>query len=243
MRVDFRTLKPTIFTTVKTYQTTLATYTGQTNNHLSSFSIQRTLQDNKDALRNAEKDLATMAQNNPLDLASASAEVKEREASLQKLQMGPDPLDLRTQQLSVQQRKDALLDAQEKLGDYTIRAPFAGILAKITIKKGDPATSGTIMATLITPQRTATVSLNEVDAAQLQVGQKATLTFDAIPDVSIAGEVAEIDALGTVSQGVVTYAVKILFDTQDIRVKPGMSTSAAIITNVHQMYCWFKIAR
>ena len=70
--------------------------------------------------------------------------------------------------------------------------------------------------------------------AKVKVGQKVTLTFDAIEDLSITGEVAEIDTLGTVSQGVVNYAVKIVFDTQDERVKSGMSVSAAIITDVKQ---------
>ena len=44
----------------------------------------------------------------------------------------------------------------------------------------------------------------------------------------------EIDTIGTVSQGVVTYNVKIGFDTQDERVKPGMSVSTDIITDVRQ---------
>ena len=61
-----------------------------------------------------------------------------------------------------------------------------------------------------------------------------TLAFDAVSDLSVTGEVAEFDTLGTVSQGVVTYNVKIIFDTQDDRVKPGMSVSAAIINDVKQ---------
>ena len=44
--------------------------------------------------------------------------------------------------------------------------------------------------------------------------------------------VAEIDTIGTVSQGVVTYNVKIGLDTQDERVKSGMSVSAVIVLNV-----------
>ena len=60
------------------------------------------------------------------------------------------------------------------------------------------------------------------------------LTFDAIEDLNITGEVGEIDAIGTVSQGVVTYNVKIVFDTQDDRVKPGMSVSAVVITDARQ---------
>lgn len=77
----------------------------------------------------------------------------------------------------------------------------------------------------------ATLSFNEVDAASIQVGQKATLTFDAVTDLNLTGEVVEVDALGTVNQGVVTYDVTIMFDTQDERIKPGMSVTASIITN------------
>ena len=61
-----------------------------------------------------------------------------------------------------------------------------------------------------------------------------TLTFDAVPDLTMTGKVAQIDSIGTVSQGVVNYNVKISFDTNDIRIKPGMSVNTAIITNVRQ---------
>ncbi|MEK7094002.1 MAG: HlyD family efflux transporter periplasmic adaptor subunit, partial [Patescibacteria group bacterium] len=81
-------------------------------------------------------------------------------------------------------------------------------------------------------QQFAEISLNEVDAAKIKVGQKATLTFDAIEDLSIAGQVAEVDAIGTVSQGVVTYNVKVAFDTQDDRVKGGMTANAAVIIDM-----------
>jgi hypothetical protein len=40
--------------------------------------------------------------------------------------------------------------------------------------------------------------------------------------------------MGTVSQGVVTYNITISFDAQEDSVKPGMSVSAAIITEAKQ---------
>jgi hypothetical protein len=55
------------------------------------------------------------------------------------------------------------------------------------------------------------------------LGQKATLAFDAIDDVIVEATVSEIDVLGTVAQGVVTYTVKIAFDSDDDRIKPGMT--------------------
>ena len=85
---------------------------------------------------------------------------------------------------------------------------------------------------LITKQQLATISLNEVDITKIKLGQKATLSFDAVEDLSLTGKVAEIDTLGTVTSGVVNYDVTIVFDTQDERIKPGMSVSVNIITDL-----------
>ncbi len=150
--------------------------------------------------------------------------LREKQQSLIKLQNGPDPLDIRSQELSVRQKEYAY-------ADYFIRAPFDGIIAKLNVKKGDSSSSGTAIATLITNQKIANISLNELDAAKIKLGDKATLSFDAVPDLSITGEVTEIDTIGTVTQGVVTYSVQITFDTQDERVKSGMSVSASIIND------------
>lgn len=141
-------------------------------------------------------------------------------------------LDVASQVLAVRQRANALADANEKLADYYIRAPFDGVVAKIVPQRGDAVSSGGSVATFITARKYAEVSLNEVDVAAVKTGEKAALTFDAIPDLSISGVVSSVDTIGTVTQGVVTYNVKIGFDTQDTRVKAGMSASAAIITDV-----------
>ena len=105
-------------------------------------------------------------------------------------------------------------------------------MATVPIRVGDQASPSTALGTLLTKAKIATVTLNEVDVSKVQVGQKATLTFDALPDLQIAGSVSQIDTLGTVSQGVVSYAVKVAFLTEDARVKPGMSVALSIITDV-----------
>jgi HlyD family secretion protein len=144
------------------------------------------------------------------------------------------PLDIRSQELTVAQRENSLADAKDALANYYVRAPFAGVIAKLSVKRGDPVSSGTVVATVITTQKIAEITLNEVDIAKVAVGQKATLTFDASPNLTITGLVSQIDSIGTVSQGVVTYKVGITFDTQDDSVKPGMSVSAAVITAAKQ---------
>jgi len=139
--------------------------------------------------------------------------------------------DLPAQENKVLQAEQTLSKTKENLANCYIYAPFDGIAAKVSVKLGDSISSGTAIATFITKQQIAEITLNEVDVAKIKLGQKATLTFDAVSDLTLTGEVTEIETLGTVSQGVVSYAVKITFDTQDERVKPGMSVSSAIITD------------
>ncbi len=203
----------TIPSLVSTHQSNLDSYTSKTNVHLLNlFSIKRTIQTSEETIVNSNRTIA------------------EKTESFVKLKAGVEALDIQSQELTIRQRENALLDAKEKLTDYFIRAPFGGVVAKINVKKGDPVSGSTVAAILITKQKIAEISLNEIDVAKVKTGQKATLTFDAIPDLTITGQVAEVDAVGTVSQGVVTYIIKIGFDTQDDRVKTAMSVSAAIVT-------------
>ncbi|MFA6526205.1 MAG: efflux RND transporter periplasmic adaptor subunit [Candidatus Buchananbacteria bacterium] len=203
-----------IFAQVKTYQSNLSTYISQTNGHLSSLlSLQTSIKDNLQTKLDAEKS------------------IEEKTISLSDLKEGVDSLDLRTQQLSLQAKVNALADAREKYADYIVTAPFDGVIASVTAKVGDEMTSGGAIATIITPQKIAELSLNEVDVAKVKVGQKATITFDALEDLSIAGQVVEVDSLGTISSGVASYTVKISFDEQDDRIKSGMTATANIIIN------------
>ena len=162
-------------------------------------------------------------------LLTSQTNIKDNKDSLEN-----NSLDIKSSELSVIQKENALQDAKDKLSDYFIRAPYAGTVANLDIKKSDSVNAGTIIATLITDKQLALISLNEVDVIKIKIEQKATFTFDAIPDLTISGTVTEIDPIGVVSQGVVTYDVKIGFDMQDERVKPSMSVSAVIITDMKQ---------
>lgn len=195
-----------------TQLTTLGGYTSTVNSNLSSLlGITNTIKTSKDAITNSDRT------------------IQENTESLAKLNEGADELDVQSAQITITQRQNALRDAREALSDYSITAPIDGVIATVDGKVGDNAASATALATIIAKQQIAEVSLNEVDVAKVKAGQKATLTFDAIENLSITGTVAEVGSLGTATQGVVNYTVKITFDTQDPRVKPGMSASVNII--------------
>jgi macrolide-specific efflux system membrane fusion protein len=130
---------------------------------------------------------------------------------------------------------------KKNYADRMVTAPIAGTVNAVNIKNGDDLSklsSGSsrqvpiIIGDLGTLK--AQIEINEVDIANVSIGQKATLTFSAIDGLSVTGKIEKMDSLGTLTSGVVSYNVTIGFDTLDPRIKPEMSVSAAIITNVEQ---------
>ena len=200
---------------IATHQATVKTDTGKMNSILSNLlGAQRAIESGRETIVKTDRS------------------IREKELSLADLKAGADELAIRAKKIAVQQKQDALSDARQKLVEYFIRAPFDAVAAKVNVKKGDSILSGAAIATVITKQKIAEITLNEVDVAKIRLGQKTTVTFDAVADLTIAGAVADIDTIGMVSQGVVSYNIKISFDTEDDRVKPGMSVSAAIVTDI-----------
>ncbi len=194
-------------------RTNIQSYITSLNNHLSALlQIQNALQADKQAIETAH-----------LSIAQTSA-------SLDQLEAGATELQIAQQELTVTQARNALSDAKENLDNDYVRAPFKGVVTNITAKVGQPA-SGTL-ATLISDTQIAQATFNEIDVVNVQVGQQATITFDALPDLTLTGKVSEVDALGTVSQGVVSYNVKVALDLPNPLVKSGMSDSLSIITQM-----------
>ena len=157
--------------------------------------------------------------------------VQQTEAALTQLQNGPTKLAIQTQQLAVIQAKNALLQARQNLDYDYIRAPFSGVITNMSAKVGQPVSRADILAILMGKEKIAKATLNEVDVKDVKIGQKAEITFDALPDTTLTGKVFQIDALGTVVQGVVSFVVYVTLDETDLSVKAGMTDNVSITTN------------
>ncbi len=142
-----------------------------------------------------------------------------------------DSYDKKIQKVTLAQKTNNLADAKENLTDYYIKAPFDGVVTGLSVEAGSSVSRSDTLASVITKEMYAKISLNEVDAVSVDSGDKVMLTFDAIDDLEIEGVVSKIDTIGTVEQGVVYYEVEISFEKGDTKLKPGMSVSAEIFTD------------
>jgi len=162
-------------------------------------------------------------------LALESAKVKQEQTKItNNNDSSADSLARKAQKISVEQQVARLADAKEKLADYSIRAPFDGVVTGLSVNPGDSISRDAILASVITKEMIAKISLNEVDAARVQNGNAVILTLDALSGESLPGVVSKIDTIGTVTQGVVYYNAEISFSDAPELLRPSMSVSAAI---------------
>lgn len=211
---------------------------------------------NNDLSVSNNKSVASLQQSkNSVD--SAELQIKQAKADYKALKKDDaatsDQKNISKEKIDI--AENGLLAAQKSyaatLADYnnqltngvkrTVTAPIDGTVSAINIKNGDDlsrlSSSSSNSAPIIIGDLAtlkAQVLVNEVDIPNVSVGQKVMMTFGAVDGLTIAGKVEKIDALGTISQGVVSYGVTIGFDTLDARIKPSMSVSAKIITQVKQ---------
>jgi len=136
--------------------------------------------------------------------------------------------DIQIAKAQLDNAEAALQSAQTTYDQSFLRAPFDGVVAAVNVSPGDVVDTTTVVATIMTVERVAKISLNEVDAASVKIGDPATITFSALPDVTATGTVEQIDSIGTVTSGVVSYNAKILIEVNNPDIKPGMSVSAKI---------------
>lgn len=133
-----------------------------------------------------------------------------------------------SQNISIQQAQSDLESKKAQLNGTSITSPFDGVIVTQTVKVGDSMQQGKVIATIMDlSQMQAVVTVDELDIAKVQIGQKANITLDALPGKEFTGKVTKINDIGAPSNGVTTYDVTVIIDKPD-QIKVGMTSNATI---------------
>ena len=127
--------------------------------------------------------------------------------------------------------KVELEKAMEKQEQLAIVAPCDGKVVSVDVEKGDSVSAGTKLMTLVESGAgmQLILEIDELDIPMVEAGQKATLSVDALPDITLTGVVQKIAPLGNTESSVTTYDVYIeLTGEVDSRVLGGMNVSGEI---------------
>jgi multidrug efflux pump subunit AcrA (membrane-fusion protein) len=143
------------------------------------------------------------------DVAIAEAKVAAAEKALSDVQDGPDPEVLAQAQARLASAKAGVDAAEAALSDCELRAPFDGVVAETRVRAGEWISPGQVVVSLadLKHLQVETTDLDEIDAAKVSQGAKATVTFDALPDVEVAGSVMRVAPRAAQGSGVNFTAV------------------------------------
>jgi HlyD family secretion protein len=164
-------------------------------------------------------------------LSVGYAQIAQAQAVLSQTLAAPSPLQIDRADLAIAQAETALAAAQLRLDHAELRAPFDGIVAIVNLKVGEPSSTGANppMVLIDTSEFHLDVTVDEVDIAQLRLGQPVSVTLDALPEVVLNGQVDRLAPTGHVAGGLVTYVVRLVLAPTAAPLRAGMSATAEIV--------------
>ncbi len=171
----------------------------------------------------------------PEDIAQARSVLNQRQHALNLLKAGSRPEDIAQARAEVMAAQGAVMIAQRNIDDTTIRAPFAGIIARKYADPGafvTPTTAGSAVTSATSSSILALASTNEIVAqvaeasiAQIKVGQVATIKVDAYSGKTFAGKVTQVATQSLVQQNVTSFEVKVAVADPEKLLSQGMNVT------------------
>jgi HlyD family secretion protein len=138
-------------------------------------------------------------------------------------------------QASVEIQEAAVERATVDLGYTQIKAPIDGIVISRAVDQGQTVASSfntprlfMIANDLTRMQIEAAVS--EADVGGVEEGQKVGFSVEAFQNRKFYGQVQQVRFAPITNQNVVTYTAVVQVDNRDMKLRPGMTATARIIT-------------
>lgn len=135
----------------------------------------------------------------------------------------------------VQIKEASLTNAMANLGYCKIYSPVDGTVISRNVDVGQ-----TVAASMSAPvlfqiandlaKMQIDANVSEADIGSVEEGQNVSFSVDAFPDRKFSGKVKQIRNAPTTVQNVVTYDVVIEVGNPDLKLRPGMTANASVIT-------------
>src|SRR6266487_4582861 len=143
--------------------------------------------------------------------------------------------NLHQAQAMVQIKEASLANAKVSLERCTIYSPVDGTVISRNVDIGQTVAASLSAPTLFIiandlSQMQIDSAVSEADIGTIEEGQAVNFTVDAFPDRKFTGKVRQIRNAPTTVQNVVTYDTVIDVSNPDLKLRPGMTANASIIT-------------
>jgi HlyD family secretion protein len=165
-------------------------------------------------------------------LDTAAAEVKLLESKQKERYSSPEIARVEAQQSQAQSAYSA---AEDVLSQLVIRAPFAGVIYALPVKRGAYVNPGDLVLQEADLSKVLVRAfVDEPDVARLAPGEKIEVTWDAMPGRVWSGAVSAIPAAvklhGTRNVGETTCIVP----NEDFKLLPNINVGVTVVTAQHE---------
>lgn len=156
------------------------------------------------------------------------------QAELAQVTAPPREIDLAMQEMIIREREVYLKEARLKLEMATLNAPMNGTVVEVNIKEGELydayRSEYVIMIADLSQWEVQTSNLADTEIVRINDKKPVTITFDALPDVSLSGRVKRIEYLGEEQSGHTVYTVFVELNEWDERVRWKMPATVTFAT-------------
>jgi HlyD family secretion protein len=155
--------------------------------------------------------------------------------------------DIQTREQQIRQEQASLSTTRYNLNQVIIASPMDGLVTRRNIEEGETAVvgtmnnAGTVLLTIADMSvLEAEVEVDETDIPNVQLGQLAKVTIDAVPDREFKGRVTEIGnsptqtSTNTGQRQATTFKVVVTVEDEVPDVRPGFTCTAEITTATRQ---------
>ena len=174
------------------------------------------------------------------DDAQVAADQDQIALSKQTIQSAQDQVSATQAQLGSAkdqqlQANAVLAQAKINLAHTRITAPVDGTVIARRMDVGQTAAASFAAPTVFEIAQDLTkmqldTNVDESDVGNIKAGQIATFTVDAYPATTFQGRVTDVRKAPIITQNVVTYDVVIAVSNPDLKLFPGMTANARILT-------------
>lgn len=151
---------------------------------------------------------------------------------------------------AVDMARAGLREARDNLAKTVIRAPMSGRVTRLNVERGETAIVGTMNnpgSLLLTVAdlsvMEAVIEVDETDVPEISIGDSVAVTVDAFPDREFVGRVTKIGNSSIIprtqtqssSDQAIDFEVRATLEDPDVALRPDLSASADVITDVRPM--------
>lgn len=168
-----------------------------------------------------------------IQVAGAQSTLAQAQLRLEQLVNGPSDAQRTQAEVAVEKTRINLQRAERSLADATLTAPFNGVVTAVNAQPGE--TAGGILVQLFDPSTLEVVlDVDEVDVAQVQPGQEATMTLETWPNDTISAKVAAILPQSTAGSDLVTFRTYLTIGETSLPIRVGMTANARLTADTSE---------